>query len=102
DRIAADDRAAKFSMLALATGPATGSFDPNVTTIIDYTGQQKSNQLLYLQHQFHVADKNVLVQPDPNRKVDYVVILGEDYFNLLNKCLVLDQETKNITPTPAP
>ncbi len=63
-------------------GTATGfgdATDYERTVIYDFTGRQKSSQLIQLQRLLHVADVNVIVQPDPNRTFDYLVILGSDF-----------------------
>ena len=106
DQIAADQLASRFSMNAIPTGPSAEGYIEK-TTIYDYTGKQKSTQLIQIQRTLKVADANVVVQPDPNRTVDYVVVLGEDYYNQLQQCLRQDPETKNagtgtpgVTPTP--
>ncbi len=77
DEVAAD-RLAWVGIDATPTGLAdsTGYVE---TVIYDFTGRQKTSQLLTLQRTLRVADRNVIVQPDPNRLFDYVVILGSDY-----------------------
>ncbi|NDJ35310.1 MAG: hypothetical protein GYB64_11645, partial [Chloroflexi bacterium] len=49
------------------------------TVIYDYTGRDKTSQLLTLQRLLRVGDDNVIEQPDPNRVFDYMVIIGADY-----------------------
>lgn len=100
DEVAADELAARFSMLTVPTGPAVDAADLDKTVIYDYTGQQKTNQLVQIQRMLHVADVNVISQPDPNRTVDYVVVLGEDYYEKLQQCLRIDPDTQVGTPTP--
>jgi hypothetical protein len=64
-------------MLATASGP---SDDPLPFTVIyDFTGRVKAEQLTTIQTALRVPDENVIVQLDPNRTVDYLVIIGDDY-----------------------
>jgi LCP family protein required for cell wall assembly len=67
------------------------------TMIYDYTGQTKGSSLNKIAEVLNVRAEGVVVQPDPNRTVDYRVILGASY----NSC------TYNVpppvpTPTPEP
>ena len=55
------------------------------TVIYDFTGRQKSSQLILMQRILHVADVDVVDQPDPNRTVDYVVVIGENYRSCRNQ-----------------
>ncbi|MCZ7542672.1 MAG: hypothetical protein M5R40_03635 [Anaerolineae bacterium] len=64
--------------------------------IYDYTGQTKGSSLNKVAEVLNVRPDNIILQPDPNRTVDYRIILGASY----NSC------TYNVpppvpTPTPA-
>ena len=76
DEVAAD-RLGQEGLLATASGP-TGDQIP-FTVIYDYTGRVKADQLVTIQQALRVPDENVIVQLDPNRTVDYLVIIGADY-----------------------
>lgn len=78
DEVAAD-RLGWEGLLTIPTGVAPEGTGYDKTVIYDFTGRQKTNQLRTLQRILHVADTEVIVQPDPNRVVDYIVILGENY-----------------------
>jgi len=81
---------------AVATGPADArNYDR--TVIYDFTGRNKTSQLLWMQRNLHVADADVIVQPDPNRLFDYVVILGNDY----RSCTRAPQAEQAPVPTPS-
>jgi len=77
DEVAAD-RLAWVGLNATPTGFAD-STGYQETVIYDFTGREKTSQLVLLQRTMRVADRNVIVQPDPNRAFDYVVILGQPY-----------------------
>jgi hypothetical protein len=80
------------------------------TTIIDFTTSAKGSPIKKLQFYLHVADKDVIAQPDPDALVPFRVILGSDY----NSCPRLDwmdqprddatseSTAPTETPTPAP
>jgi LCP family protein required for cell wall assembly len=100
DEVAAD-RLGWEGLLTIPTGPAPEGDGFGKTVIYDFTGRSKTSQLRTLQRILHVADSEVFVQPDPNRVVDYIVILGEDY----RSCTYQMQEplipvTQTPTPTP--
>jgi LCP family protein required for cell wall assembly len=102
DEVAADRFIREGGMLVVTTGFADNQSYPN-TVIYDYTGSKKARQLVRLQHLLHIADKDVIVQPDPNRTFDYLVILGADYLNrtcTYNVPKTVDPKTP--TPTAAP
>jgi hypothetical protein len=50
------------------------------TAIYDYTGQSKGSSLGALQAALRVSDQQVRVEPDPNRSVDFRVVLGGQYY----------------------
>ena len=49
------------------------------TTIYDFTGQSKGSNLSVLESALRVNSSNVIVTPDPNRTVDFRVVLGGAY-----------------------
>lgn len=49
------------------------------TIIFDYTGSNKGSSLRTLQRVLGVHDFDVVYHPDPDRTVDYLVILGQSY-----------------------
>ncbi len=51
------------------------------TVIYDYTGQRKGSSLSALQAALRVSDENVIPQPDPNRTVDFRVVIGNAYYS---------------------
>lgn len=77
DEVAAD-RVLWNGLDATPTGFAD-STNYEKTVIYDFTGSVRGNQLLKLQSILRVNNDQVIVQPDPNRVFDYVVIIGEDY-----------------------
>lgn len=60
-----------------------GETIPN-TIIYDYTGNSKGSIVPVLRNVLGVSQSNVIVEPDPNRTVDYMVVLGESYVS--NAC----------------
>jgi LCP family protein required for cell wall assembly len=82
---------------------AAGSADRTATTVIyDFTGRIKADPLETLQRALRVADENVIVQLDPNRTVDYLVIIGEDYRSCTARDLQIDSTVGGPTPTATP
>jgi LCP family protein required for cell wall assembly len=77
DEVAAD-RLGWNALIAIPTGPADNS-NYEDTVIFDFTGTTKGSQLNILQKVLSVPIDRVTAQPDPNRTVDYLVILGQDY-----------------------
>jgi LCP family protein required for cell wall assembly len=77
DRVAAE-RLAWDGLLPTAAGEADSTDYPH-TVIFDYTGQTKGSPLPLLQEVLNVPDERVTVEPDPDREVDYLVILGASY-----------------------
>jgi hypothetical protein len=77
DEVAAD-RLGWENLIAIPTGPADRD-DYEQTVIYDFTGTAKGSQLYSLQRLLAVPLDRVTTQPDPNRSVDYLVVLGEDY-----------------------
>jgi LCP family protein required for cell wall assembly len=79
DEVAAD-RLGWEALIAIPTGPADNA-NYEDTVVFDFTGTTKGSQLNTLQRVLSVPIDRVTAQPDPNRSVDYLVILGEDYTN---------------------
>ena len=96
DEVAAD-RLIWNGIDAVATGYADAqSYDE--TVIYDFTGREKTSQLVLMQRNLHVNNANIITQPDPNRIFDYVVILGQDY----TSCSRAPQQPQAPPPTPSP
>jgi len=79
---------------------APDTTDNPTTKLIDYTTSAKGSPLKRLQSILHVADENVIAQPDSTSPVQFRVVLGSDY----NACPRLDwmDGSSEATPTPAP
>ncbi len=77
DRVAAD-RLGYSGFIAIAAGAADNS-DYADTILIDYTGQNKGSSLQDIARLLNVRPENIRVEPNPNREVDFEVILGENY-----------------------
>lgn len=79
-----------WSNLGAFAGGAADKTDYATTTVIDYTGQSKGSVLPFIIEALNVKPENVIAQPDPNRTVDFEVIVGADY----NSCtgFVLEPE----------
>ena len=98
DEVAAD-RLGWEGLIAIPAGTA----DPApVTLIYDFTGRVKADPLETLQRALRVPDENVIVQLDPNRTVDYRVVVGEDYRSCTARDLELGATVGLPTPTPGP
>jgi LCP family protein required for cell wall assembly len=77
DRVAAD-RLAWEGFAAMAGGEDGGAFRP-VSVVYDYTGQTKGSAIDVLLAVLRLTREDVIVEPDPNRTVDYRVVLGGSY-----------------------
>jgi polyisoprenyl-teichoic acid--peptidoglycan teichoic acid transferase len=77
DRVAAD-RLAYSGFVAEAAGAADNDAYAD-TILIDYTGSSKGSSLLEIATILNVPAANIRIQPDPNREVDFEVILGASY-----------------------
>jgi len=82
DMVAADRLA--WEGFAAQPGGAAGSVARDLTVLYDYTGQSKGSVLEDLQRVLRVSDDQVIVQPDPNRTVDFRVEIGRGY----NSCVI--------------
>jgi LCP family protein required for cell wall assembly len=57
-----------------------GSGDPTSKTMVyDYTGSAKPGALAAILKALNLKQNQVVSQPDPNRTVDYRIVLGSDY-----------------------
>lgn len=106
DEVAAG-RLGQEGLLATAIGPADELL-PN-TIIYDFTGRVKADQLTTIQLALRVPDENVIVQLDPNRTLDYLVIIGDDYESCTWRSVPFpaegappDDAPPTLTPTPEP
>jgi len=80
DRVAAE-RLAWDGFGAVAMGSAdTQTVD---TILIDYTGRTKGSSVEDIARIANVLPENILSEPDPNRTVDFEIILGSNY----NSCI---------------
>jgi len=61
--------------------------------IIDYTGTSKGSSLNQLVGLLNIRPDQVVVQPDPNRTVDFEIILGADYNSCVGRQWVAPTET---------
>jgi LCP family protein required for cell wall assembly len=69
------------------------------TAIVDFTTSPKGSSLAKLQFYTHVADKDVVAQPDPNSPVQFRLILAEDY-DPCPRLDWMDRPREAATPTP--
>ena len=59
---------------------AKGAGDPTPKTVVyDYTGSAKPGTLAAILKTLNLKQNQVVSQPDPNRTVDYRIVLGGDY-----------------------
>lgn len=77
DRVAAD-RLGWSGLNAISMGSADRT-DYVDTILIDYTGQTKGSSRADIAKILNVKPENILVQPNPDRQVDFEVILGSSY-----------------------
>lgn len=82
DNVAAD-RLAWDGFGAVAMGNAPDSEAIDDTILIDHTGRTKGSSLNDIARTLNVRPENIRVEADPNRTVDYEVILGRNY----NSCV---------------
>jgi hypothetical protein len=77
DQVAAD----RLAWEGFAARPVKTQIDQilDLSKIYDYTGQTKGSALDDLKRVLRVSDTQVIVQPDPNRAVDYRVEIGRSY-----------------------
>ncbi|MEP7291178.1 MAG: LCP family protein [Chloroflexota bacterium] len=77
DRVAAE-RLFSAGFLASAEGAADNTAYTD-TILIDHTGRSKGSSLAELAQVLNVRPENLRIEPDPNRTVDFEVILGGSY-----------------------
>lgn len=77
DRVAAE-RLAWEGFNAVSSGVADKTDYPN-TILIDRVGREKGSSLNKIASILNVRPENINVEPDPNRTVDFEVILGSSY-----------------------
>jgi hypothetical protein len=69
------------------------------TALVDFTTSPKGSPLKKLQSYLHVADSDVVAQPDANSAAQFRVILGNDY-NTCPRQDWMDAPEATATPTP--
>ena len=94
DQVAAD-RLAWEGFVPTIGEPAAAA--RNYTVIYDYTGQTKGSSLGSLQAALHVGNEGVIVEPDPDRTVDFRVVIGGSYYS----CTYAVQPPATATPEGA-
>lgn len=78
----------------------------NYNSIYDFTGQEKGSPLPTLQKVLRVTDDGIVVQPEPNRTVDYKIYLGDNYRfwsctrDVIQPEWTPEPDTDTVTPTP--
>jgi hypothetical protein len=77
DRVAAD-RLGEETLVAFAGGDAATTAEAS-TVLIDYTGSARGSLVNVIAETLRISPDNVRVQPDPNREVDYEVVIGADF-----------------------
>ncbi|NLE51265.1 MAG: hypothetical protein GX613_07640 [Chloroflexi bacterium] len=82
DAVAADRLA--WEGFVAQRGGAAGGVARDLTVLYDYTGQSKGSVLADVQRVLRVSDEQVVVEPDPNRTVDFRVEIGRGY----NSCVI--------------
>lgn len=92
--LVASDRLAWEGFSAVPMGKTTGSIR-DVTLIYDYTGETKGSALETILEIMRVGPSQVVVEPDPDRTVDYRIEVGKDY----NSCL-RSSSSDEIAPGP--
>lgn len=85
--LVASQRLREAGLNAFAAGAAQTT-DLASSTVIDYVAEEKGNPVPTILSELNIPRENLLVSPDPNRTVDYDVIIGANY----NSC------TANVLP----
>lgn len=71
------------------------------TAIYDYTGQEKGSPVPTFQRLFRTTADGVIVQPDPNRTVDYKIYVGSSYsYWACTRNVIQPKWPPDPTPTP--
>ncbi len=86
DMVAAD-RLIWEGFAPVAMGSADNTAYPD-TVVYDYTGSSKGSSLGELVDLLNIVPQNVISQPDPNRTVDYKIILGATYNSCVGRQIV--------------
>jgi len=77
------------------------TYEREFTAIYDYTGQEKGSPLPTFQRLFRTTDDGVIVQPDPNRAVDYKIYVGSSYsYWACTRNVIQPKWPPDPTPTP--
>jgi hypothetical protein len=61
------------------------------TMLIDYTGQTKGSSRSEIARILNVRPENIQISPDPNRDVDFEVILGSNYNSCTFSVLAVEE-----------
>jgi LCP family protein required for cell wall assembly len=77
DRVAAE-RLGWDGLVAVASGAADRT-DYTDTVLIDYVGGSKGSSRGEIARILNVKPENIIISPDPNREVDFDVMLGSNY-----------------------
>jgi LCP family protein required for cell wall assembly len=87
------DRVAAYKLREVGiTALPAGAVDVQErTSIIDHVADEKGSPLPVMLRALNLNSQAVVVQPDPNREVDYRVILGADYRSCTSNVLTPDQ-----------
>lgn len=72
------------------------------TVIYDFTGQTKGSSLGTLQSVLRVGDEGVIIEPDPNRTVDFRVVVGGSYYACTHAVMPLSTPTPEAEATAQP
>ena len=89
--LVATDRLVWEGFAPQAMGHRDGDYPQ--TVIIDHTGSSKGSSLNDLVRLLNVAPNNIQLEPDPNRTVDYEIVLGSDYNSCVDRQWVAPKET---------
>jgi LCP family protein required for cell wall assembly len=68
--------------------------EQEATQIFDYTGQTKGSSIEVLQSALRLGNESIVFEPDPNRTVDFRIVIGRSYSR--NSC------TYNVLPPHEP
>ncbi len=98
----AGDRLGWFGISATATGDVPAGESYGRTVIYDFTGQERTRHLERMQRELRVLGADIFVEPDPNRTVDYLVILGQNYTSCTRRPEQAPAATLGPPPTPGP
>ncbi len=74
----ASERLARVGLTAVIEAESTNEPLPR-TIIYDYTGEAKGSSLTLIQEQLGVLEADIIHEPDPDRTVDYRIILGQSF-----------------------